>query len=139
MALPSIPFFVIGGDGAWLDPRPSNLQFFGWQQDPGDWYQRATVVIRLVEHDSVGGTVVEGLFFARHVMYSYPSPYTVYVPYADAKKLTSEVAALAAKQREGVLLPNVAGREYALQHYNPRGQLLALHHALVEASECKLR
>jgi hypothetical protein len=116
--LPDIQFVVVGGNGRWArDPLP-NLRFMGWQNDLTPFYQESSVVLRIVEHDSIGVTVKEALSFGRHVIYSYPLPHTLHVPFNHAAKLTSALNDLHTLHKRHLLLPNTSGWSYALQEFN---------------------
>lgn len=85
-SLPDVLFEVFGGEGAWIpgEERPENLRFMGWVRDTRPAYLRATHVARLVEHDSLGGTVLEGLTLGRRVIYTRDMPGVIYVPFGDS-------------------------------------------------------
>lgn len=88
---PGINFEVMGGIGSWLDPhlRPPNLHFLGWVADTRPVFLRASHVARLVEHDSLGGTVLEGLALGRRVLYTKRLRGTKYVAFNDFADLRS--------------------------------------------------
>jgi len=116
--LPSVPFDVVGGRGGWAAGGPTNLVFHGWQADLVPFYDRSTLVVRMVEHDAIGGSVREGLAMARHVAYSYPLPHTHHVRFGDAASLVEIVESLADRHRAGALEPNVAGREFMRREFD---------------------
>ena len=111
-ALPEIDFLVLGGVGAWMSDRPANIRFLGWQADTAQFYERSSVLVRMVEHDGMSGMVAEALSFARHVIYSYALPHCHQVKFGDAQKLICTLAAL-----KGAGL-NEMGRRYAAAEFD---------------------
>lgn len=116
--LPNVLFYVVGGTGTWVPEPLGNLHFLGWQRDMTQWYARTSIVVRLVQHDAVGGTVREGLAFGRAVVYSYPLPFTETVRIDDRERLVEVLAAHACAVLEGRLTPNVEGRQYAISQFD---------------------
>lgn len=117
-ALPEVLFHVVHGRGGWVPAALPNLHFHGWQPDMAPFYARSTVVLRLVAHDALGGTVREGLAYGRHVMYTYPLPHTCHVPFGDARALIAAIRRLYDRHRAGRLDLNLAGRAYALAAFD---------------------
>lgn len=97
--LPGVAFLVVGGDGGWLRERPTNLQFIGWQSEMRPVFERCSCLVRMVEHDSVSGMVVEALAYGRKVIYSRPLPNTLFVPFGDVDGLERRLAELACAYR----------------------------------------
>lgn len=128
--LPSIDFLVVGGCGSWLQQKPANVTFLGYVQDMGRVINQVHVVVRQVEHDAIGGTVREGLFYARHIIYSYPLPHTHCVSWGDVDALCNCLTALYAKFEQGFLSPNIKGREYATREWEPEKLLNAFFDAV---------
>ena len=83
--LPSIAFDVVGGNGTWIPNSLPNLVFHGWQNDLTPFYQKSSVVVRLVQHDGMGATAVEALLFGRHVLYTYPLPHTIAITFGERR------------------------------------------------------
>ncbi|BDU75921.1 glycosyltransferase family protein [Mesoterricola sediminis] len=117
-ALPDVRFEVIGGTGTWVEQPPPNLSFHGWQVDVRPFLERATVVVRLVRHDGMGGTVREALQAGRIVLYSHPMPCVTRVPFQDPAALTAELASLRDRFRRGELAPNAEGHAYVLATFD---------------------
>jgi len=115
---PDIRFDVVGGSGIWVSRSLPNLVFHGWQSDMTKFYRNTTVVVRLVQHDGTGLTVVEGLSLGRHVIYSHPVPYTLRVAWGDADALIKTLSGLVDLHQQGLLRPNTAGRAYAQENFN---------------------
>lgn len=135
--MPHIKFLIVGGIGTWLREKPANLTFLGFVKNMDEVINRAHVVIRHVEHDAIGGTVREGLFYARHVVYSYTIPYTLYAAWGDTDALCSAIASLYSDFTNGNLTPNVRGRDYALTEWNPSILLDRFCQALIDAGTSK--
>lgn len=117
-ALPDVEFAIMGVDTLPLD-APKNVLPLGRVEHPEEEYGLSSVVVRYVEHDAVGGTVIEGLMHARHVIYSYELPHTLRVPFGDADALIATLARLKAEHDAGILRPNDAGRAWVLEQYDP--------------------
>ena len=117
-ALPSIPFDVVGGTGSWIARALPNLVFHGWQGDLAAFYRNSSVVARLVKHDGLGATAVEGLLFGRHVLYTYPLPYTISVAFGDTGRLIEILRSLRDQFQRGSLGPNTAGHEWATKAFD---------------------
>lgn len=117
--LPDVPFAVLGGEGSWLAEPPANMRFLGWVDEPGSWFERAVVVVRMVEHDSAGGTVVDALFHGRYAIHTYAGPHVAHVAFGDVDGLVEHIVSLRDRHAEGSLEPNLAGRAYAEEHLEP--------------------
>lgn len=116
--LPKVEFHAVGGTGRWVRHRPANLHFHGWQSDMAAFYRDSSVLLRIVEHDSVGVTVKEALSFGRYVICNYPVPHTEQVGFEDVDGLVQHLAELEALHRCGSLQPNVAGWQYAIREFD---------------------
>lgn len=119
-ALPSVRFDVVGGNGSWVKQQLPNLRFHGWVSEMPQFYARATVVLRLVQHDGLGATVKEALVYGRHVIYSYPVPFTQKAEFDNTVQLKSLIETFQRLHETGKLLPNTDGREYALREWDER-------------------
>ena len=119
LQFPEIRFQVVGGIGSWLESIPPNMEFLGFVQDMDTILNNVHVVVRQVEHDAIGGTVREGLFFARHIVYSYPLPHTSYAPWSDKKHLCQILSDWHRAFLMGQLEPNWDGRFYAINAWDP--------------------
>jgi hypothetical protein len=118
LELPEVRFDVVGGHGSWIPRSLPNLKFHGWQADMAPFYRGATVVVRMVQHDGTGLTAVEGLSLGRHVIYSFPLPYTTRVTWGDSIALTQRIRELLDQQKRGVLDLNYLGRRYAMREFD---------------------
>jgi hypothetical protein len=117
-ALPEVAFEVIGGTGTWLEEPLPNLTFHGWQMDVRPFLARASVVVRLVRHDGMGGTVREALQAGRHVVYSQPMPCVTYVPFQDPQALTEALRGFQERFLAGTLRPNAEGHAYVQKTFD---------------------
>lgn len=117
-ALPAVSFTVVGGTGAWLSDAPPNVRFVGWQSDMSAWYRAAACIVRLVEYDSVGGTVVEGLAYGRTVIYSHELPHTRYVAFGDTPALIDLLSELSREYRGASTPPDTEAAAWALREYD---------------------
>jgi hypothetical protein len=120
-ALPMIHFNVIGGNGDWVHNKLPNLTFWGWQQDMGKFYRDSVVVMRIVLHDALGGSVTEGLAASRQVIYSYPFPFTQHVPFGDTRGAVAALNSMFATYSNGHLQPNRAGQEFVRAQFDLQG------------------
>jgi len=57
---------------------------------------------------------------ARHVIYTYRLPYTLYVPFYDGEALIDLLEELYQRHQTGELGLNLEGRAYALEVWNPQ-------------------
>jgi len=117
-ALPDVEFAVIGASVMDADV-PANVELLGRVDDPATEYARSSVVVRMVEHDAIGGTVCEGLMYGRHVIYTYDVPHTVRVAFGDVGALIGAIGALHERHRTGSLELNRAGFDYAAVEFDP--------------------
>lgn len=114
-AFPEIDFLVVAGTGRWLHEKNElpNLVFCGFVENMSDIYSQVSIVIRLVQHDAIGGTVREGLAHGRHVIYSYPLPHCIHVPFGDTEGLIRAIDELRKRHNQQVLEINTAGAKFA--------------------------
>ena len=92
--LPDVRFRVAGGTGSWIDDAPANIEFLGWRHDMGELYDTSSVLVRLLEHDSVSCMAVEALAHGRPVIYSRDFPNAIHVEYQDADGLEAALRRL---------------------------------------------
>lgn len=116
--LPRTQFVVVAGNGTWLAHPLPNVKFLGWRNDMVDLYGKCSAVLRLAQHDAVGGTVVEGLAMGRHVVYNYPLPFTTTVDFDDTEAIIGAVRRLERRHEAGTLKLNLEGRRWALTNYD---------------------
>lgn len=130
--LPDIDFHIVAGEGAWVVNPPPNVHFHGWVRDMSSMYISSSVVVRLVQHDALGGTVREGLAFARHVIYSYPLPHVVHVDYGDVQALHGALLGFFSKHAALELSPNIVGMRFAKENFSEGKLTLNLIKELAE-------
>lgn len=119
-ALPSAEFLIVGGTGAWATDTPPNMRFLGWQEDMRSCYAASACVVRLVEHDSIGGTVVEGLAYGRPAVYSQPLEHTIHVTFGDVSRLVEVLRTLADGYAGTSTPPDVVASAWAIREFEPR-------------------
>ncbi|WP_162621554.1 glycosyltransferase family 4 protein [Stutzerimonas frequens] len=76
---PNIKFNIVGGDGCWTKNATRNVKFFGWLPNLKHLLEDRPIVIRLVPHDAVGGTIREGLAYGCYVICTYDIPHCFHV------------------------------------------------------------
>ena len=130
--LPQVRFLVTAGTGGWLRNCPNNVSFLGWRGDMAELYKKSTVVLRLTEHDAWGRTVVEGLAMARHVICTYPVPFTTKVGSKDVDGIVAAIKRLQMSHDAGLLTLNMDGRRWAVSTFDQAQLVSALCEALTE-------
>lgn len=125
-SLPTVRFRIFGGTANGVPDIPANVSFLGYVDDVGEVYANATVVVRHIAHDSVGGTVIEGLSYARHVIYTYDLPHTIRSHFDDPDSLTAALSELNTLHDAGRLQSNTEGRRWAMVEFDPHRRLMRL-------------
>lgn len=123
--MPGVQFLVMGGTGTWCAGPPPNVSFLGWVDDPAALYARSSCVVRMVDHDSIGGTAVEGLLFGRTVLYSQLLPHTTTIE-RTAESLTTALTALAAAHDSGRLVVDAEAAVWARHEFDHRTRFARL-------------
>jgi len=131
-SLPDVVFEVMGTGSIHGEELPGNVTLLGRVDDPASAYRRASVVVRLVEHDAVGGTVMEGLLFGRRVVYTMPLPHTTTVGFGDVPGLVEALSGLKARHDAGELTPDLEGQAWALTEFDPDVRFSRLKDVLLE-------
>lgn len=116
--LPEARFDVVGNTGEEAGPAISNVRWLGWVTDMQRHYEKASVVVRIPRHDGFGNTVIEGLFNARHVIYTHDVPFVQRVSPPTAGSLLAAVRALQDAHVAGALSSNLPGRAWALDEFD---------------------
>lgn len=114
---PDVPFRVLGAD----EPPtmcPPNVHYPGWQRTTDAIYRESSVVLRLVQHDGIGGTALEGLAHGREVIYTYPLPHVHRVAFGDIDAVVRVMNALLEMHRSGTLVANDEARAYVLSEFD---------------------
>ena len=114
--LPNVHMRVLGARSAAPD-APANVEYPGWVVNTAVVYAATTVVVRIPEHDGIGGTVLEGLAHARHVLYTYPLPHVEVIP-REVEALHAAIDRLRRAHEEGSLEANLAGRAWVLEEHD---------------------
>lgn len=118
--MPDVRFDIVGGTGERARTARANVQWHGWVDDMAPMYAEATVVVRIPQHDGSGNTVIEGLLYARYVVYTQKVPFVRTIWPATAEALVSALRELQGAHAAGQLGPNLDGRAYALDEFEPR-------------------
>lgn len=129
-ALPRVPFTVMGADQIAADV-PSNVEVIGKTDDPASQYARASVVVRILEHDGGGGTANEARMFGRRLIYSYPAPHALHVRFGDVRGLVDAIDSLAREHANGTLALDTAAIEWAGVALDPDARFSRLRDVLV--------
>jgi hypothetical protein len=132
-ALPRVPFLIAGGTGEWAaGEAPENVRFLGWQADMSPWYAAASCVVRMVEHDSIGGTVIEALAYGRTAVYSLLLEHTTHVPFGDVPRLVDALKALDEGYAGPSASPDLDAAAWAFRHFDPEHLFRALAAQLLD-------
>lgn len=105
--LPEVRFQVVGSDGP-NGPAPPNVTYLGWREDISSLVAHSACVIRMVMHDGMGGTALEGLAYGRPVVYSRKYDQCIFVPFGDVDGLTASLEGLQRSHEGGSLTPDTA-------------------------------
>ena len=71
---PDIQFLVVGGNGG-TEERLLNLQYVGMTNDMETIYKKASLLIRITEHDGLPRMVIEALLRGRNIIWSQKFPF----------------------------------------------------------------
>lgn len=116
--MPGVRFEVMGGTGSWAVDAPSNVVFLGWVSEPAEVYARSSCVLRLTEHDSIGGTAVEGLLFGRPVIYTQELDYAERV-HATSEAVVDALERLLEQHERGALQLGERAARWAREEFDP--------------------
>jgi hypothetical protein len=130
--MPEIRFDILGGRGQ-ATRSEANVHWHGWVDDVGRMFANATVVVRVPQHDGYGNTVLEGLLYARHVVYTQEVPFTRRVWPVTANALVAVLEELRDAHSAGQLQANIEGRAYVREEFQS-AKLLDRLIALIETS-----
>jgi hypothetical protein len=133
-ALPDIEVRIAGGTGEWAGEVPANVTFLGWIDDMATEYEAASCVVRLVQHDAVGATAIEGLMYGRDVIYSGSLENAVSVPFGDASALIDAVRRLRAAHAT-FSEPNHRIAAWAAREFSQQARLCALRDLIATTAE----
>lgn len=114
-----IDFNIVGGRGEWASSDAENVKFLGWLPSINSLLEKRPIIIRLVPHDAIGGTVREGLAYGCHVICTYNIPHCLQVNFGSIEELYSAFErALVLRQNKETAL-NYDGFFYAEENWNP--------------------
>ena len=123
VSFPNVSFDVVGGKGCWATGRlqaPENLHFHGWESDmDADILPLFRWSYAWCSTTAVGATVIEGLLFGRHVVYSYTYPHCQTVSFQDQPGFIATLRSLEERNKSGALALNTSGAAYARQRFEP--------------------
>ena len=129
--LPHVPFELVGLYDGTIPNPPANLKIHGRIPDLIEFYRRASVVWRPVQHDGLSFMVMDAMGHGRHVLWSYPFPGCIHV--MDAAQARQEIVRLHAMHLERRLKTNCAGvRAIAEGGYLPQSLKKRIHARLEE-------
>ncbi|MGA4320934.1 hypothetical protein [Ectopseudomonas hydrolytica] len=114
-----IDFHVVGGGGSWVDCKFNNVKFHGWVPDINVFLASRPIIIRLVPHDAIGGTIREGLAYGCHVICTYNIPGCHKVIFGSTKDLFSVFDKVLALRLDLGTAFNQGGFSYAQENWNP--------------------
>lgn len=115
--LPGVDFRVLGGTGQ--AGSPPNVEYLGWVHDLDRRYAESACVVRMVEHDGCGGTVLEALSYGRPVIYSQDHKDTIFVSFGDSATLARQIKSLHERHVAGELGPDEALARSTREFYSP--------------------
>jgi len=109
---PEIIINIVANDGIGL-PQMDNIVYHGWvdQITMNEIYENNYGVIRIPEHDALGGTVIEAVLRGRYAIWSFEAPYVYGIKNYD--ELEKSVYSIIRKTS-----PNFSGAKYIQEHYN---------------------
>lgn len=109
---PEVPFRIVGSSSR--DPdAPPNVEFLGFRTDLDPVYAETSILIRVLEHDSISAMVLEALARGRDVIYSRDFPGT--------RRATDKAGAIIAMRAHVTdYRANTAGADYVREHFAPR-------------------
>jgi hypothetical protein len=126
-ALPDVLVRIVGGAGAWVEGEvPPNMTFVGWVEDMGPEYELATVVTRLVEHDALGATAIEGVLYGRGVVYTGELQHAQHVPFGDLAALCAVISVYYARWQSGDMAPDLSAAQWARKEFSQQERIRVL-------------
>ena len=114
-----VPFYIVGAAGDGVSNPPPNVEFLGNVADMEPIYAKTTVLVRILEHDSLSAMVLEAIARGRYVMYSETFPHTFEVR-------TLEQASACLAQLRTQRQPNEAGARHVRENFSWRNELKRL-------------
>ncbi len=123
---------LVGGRPSSVTELPPNVQVLDHVDDFPSLIPGAHAVLRIVEHDALGATVVEALQLQRHVVYTYPLAGARHVRFGDVEGLVDELQDLARLLAAGEL-PLNGGASSWLDHRTYDGDARVILQAVVNS------
>jgi hypothetical protein len=112
---PYIKFKIVGTEGKCYNNIPSNVLFLGWISSTKEILSESSLFVRIPEHDGLSLSVLEALYYAKQVAFSFPLPYTYHIEKdEDLEKVIEE---LYEKWHNKELIINNAGKDFAFNEY----------------------
>jgi len=112
-----IPFYIAGTKGYNLIDMPKNVIFMGNVDDIDSIYGKVSVLVRIVEHDSLSAMVLEMLARGRYVIYNQ-----TFVPHTHIVK-NLEQAINCLRKVLKYTVPNKAGADYVRENFSWRDEI----------------
>jgi len=72
---PETIFYVVSGEGGKIINKPSNIKYLGHVNDINEIFKKASLFLRLTEHDGLSHLVLEALARGRNVLWTIPFPH----------------------------------------------------------------
>lgn len=110
--------YIIVGGGSIDVPAGISAESIPWQPDLGPIYDKATVVVRFTQPDSVSMMVIEALLHGRHVICSEDLPYVIRAN--GSGDLEKAVRVLLARHLLGKLTPRTDAARAMRAQYAPQ-------------------
>lgn len=116
--LSTVRFEVVGAPEERPKPTTRNIHWNGWVDDMPQLYARTSVVVRVPRHDGFGNTVIEGLLYGRHCIYTQEVPFVRRVLPVTPEAVAQVLGEMQEAQAMGRLALNSDGRAYALEAFD---------------------
>jgi len=117
-SLPHVPFELVGLSHGSIADAPPNLQIHGRIPDLSEFYRRAAIFWRPVQHDGLSLMVLEAMGHGRHVLWSYAFPGCRRV--SNGLEARDEIERIEALHRQKLLTLNHEGVDVVARTYRPR-------------------
>jgi len=114
-AFPNVVIHAYGCTNYWrTGTTPQNICVHGWIDDSVALISQCQIHSRIIEHDSLGGSVRDALASASHVLYTYSLPYCSLAIFNDIDHSLQLVKSFYERFQLGDLTPNFEGQAWAL-------------------------
>lgn len=116
-AFPDVLFHVYGCGNYWsIGPVPHNISIYGWIEDSLSLISQCQIHARIIDHDSLGGSVRDALACASHVLYSYSVPFCTLADFGDIGYSIKLLRGYVERHHEGTLVPNYNGQAWVANY-----------------------